>query len=122
MLNVDSINPDPQLSTALAIYFARLTLPVWQQKYPEDSRPERAIEAAEKALFVADISFAGMLLLLMLPVLLVMLLLKLPVPLLLLLLMLPVLLVMLLLKLPVLVLLIVLIVPVKLLPIILLIE
>jgi len=55
MLTIESINPDSQLSAAIAIYFARLALPVWQQKYPEDSRPEEAIEAAEKVLF-ADAS------------------------------------------------------------------
>ena len=50
MLTIESINPDPQLSVALAVYFAKLALPVWQQKYPEDLRPEEALEAAEKAL------------------------------------------------------------------------
>ena len=53
LLSIDSINPDQQLSAAIAIYFARLALPVWQQRYPEDSRPEKTIEAAEKALFTA---------------------------------------------------------------------
>ena len=51
MLNVNSVNPDPQLATALAIYFAKLTLPVWQQRYSGDSRPEKAIAKAEKVLF-----------------------------------------------------------------------
>jgi hypothetical protein len=53
LLSINSINPDPQLSAAIAIYFARLALPVWKRKYPEDSRPEGAIEAAEKVLFAA---------------------------------------------------------------------
>jgi hypothetical protein len=51
MLDIRSINPDPQLSAAIAIYFARLALPVWQQKYPNDSRPEKVLETAEKVLF-----------------------------------------------------------------------
>ena len=54
MLNVYSISPDPQLSVAIAIYFAKLALPVWKQKYPRDSRPGEAIEAAERALFAAN--------------------------------------------------------------------
>ena len=53
MLNIRSINPDPQLSVALAIYFARLSLPVWKKKYSRDLRPEKAIEAAEKILLSA---------------------------------------------------------------------
>ena len=52
MLTANSINADQQLSVALAIYFARLALPVWQQKYPEDSRPEKAMKAAERAMFI----------------------------------------------------------------------
>ena len=51
MLIIESINSDRYLSAALSAYFARLALPVWKKKYPEDSRPEKAIEAAEKVLF-----------------------------------------------------------------------
>ena len=58
MLTIESINPDSYLSAALAAYFARLSLPVWEKEYPEDSRPERALEAAEKALLSDAASYA----------------------------------------------------------------
>jgi len=40
--------PDKMTCVKIAVYAARLVLPLWQEKYPEDLRPQRAIEAAEK--------------------------------------------------------------------------
>ena len=40
--------PDKMTCVKIAVYAARLVLPIWQEKYPEDLRPQRAIEAAEK--------------------------------------------------------------------------
>ena len=37
----------PELSQRLAVAFAREVLPVWESRHPDDSRPRRAIEAAE---------------------------------------------------------------------------
>jgi hypothetical protein len=37
----------PELSQRLAVAFAREVLPVWEERHPDDTRPRRAIEAAE---------------------------------------------------------------------------
>jgi hypothetical protein len=38
----------PELSQRLAVAFAREVLPVWESRHPDDTRPRRAIEAAER--------------------------------------------------------------------------
>ena len=48
MLTLDSLNADKFISVFLAIGFAEKAIPVWEQKYPEDMRPRRAIEAAKE--------------------------------------------------------------------------
>jgi len=47
LLNIKSIAPDAELSVAIALHFAKLSLPIWKESYPNDSRPEDAIKAAE---------------------------------------------------------------------------
>ena len=47
LLSVKSIAPDVELSVAIALHFAKLSLPIWKESYPNDSRPEDAIKAAE---------------------------------------------------------------------------
>lgn len=37
-----------EMSVKLAIYAAKLALPIWEEKYPKDNRPRKAIEASEK--------------------------------------------------------------------------
>lgn len=37
-------------NVGMAVYAARLVLPMWEQKYPEDDSPRKAIEAAEAVL------------------------------------------------------------------------
>ena len=46
MLTLKSLNPDPHLTTFLAVNFAERSLPIWEGEYPEDKRPHKAIEAA----------------------------------------------------------------------------
>jgi len=50
MLTLKSLNLDHPLYVFLAIEFAVKALPVWEQKYPEDMRPRKAIEAAKECL------------------------------------------------------------------------
>ena len=50
MLTLKSLNLDKPLYAFLAIEFAEKALPVWEQKYPEDMRPRKAIEAAKECL------------------------------------------------------------------------
>jgi hypothetical protein len=38
----------PDLSQRLAVAFAREVLSVWEERHPDDTRPRRAIEAAER--------------------------------------------------------------------------
>jgi hypothetical protein len=66
MLTLKSLNLDKPLSVFLAIEFAEKALPVWEEKYPKDSRPRKAIEAAKEWLSnpsdaaadtAADVSF-----------------------------------------------------------------
>ena len=47
MLTLDSLNLDRHLATFLAVNFAERSLPVWEEKYPEDERPQKAIVAAK---------------------------------------------------------------------------
>ena len=47
LLSIKSIAPDAELSVAIALHFAKLSLPIWKESYPNDSRPEDAIKAAE---------------------------------------------------------------------------
>ena len=48
MLTLESLNLNKPLSVFLAIGLAEKALPVWEEKYPEDSRPRKAIEAAKE--------------------------------------------------------------------------
>ena len=48
MLTLESLNLDKPLSVFLAIGFAEKALSIWEQKYPEDMRPRKAIEAAKE--------------------------------------------------------------------------
>ena len=48
MLTLESLNADKPLYVFLAIEFAEKALPIWEQKYPEDMRPRKAIEAAKE--------------------------------------------------------------------------
>ena len=41
-------NPDKLICVKIAVYTAKLVLPIWQRKYPDDLRPQHAVEAAEK--------------------------------------------------------------------------
>ena len=41
-------NPDKMTCVKIAVYAARLVLPIWQEKYPDDKCTQQAIEAAEK--------------------------------------------------------------------------
>ena len=50
MLTFKDINPDRKLSTGIALTFAVEVLHVFEQKYPEDLRPRKALEAAMKYL------------------------------------------------------------------------
>lgn len=50
MLTLKSLNLDHPLYAFLAIEFAGKALPVWEQKYPEDMKPRKAIEAAKECL------------------------------------------------------------------------
>ena len=48
MLTLESLNLDKPLSVFLAAQFAEKALPVWEEKYPKDMRPRKAIEAAKE--------------------------------------------------------------------------
>ena len=48
MLTIESLNADRFVSVFLAIGFAEKALPVWEEKYPKDMRPRKAIEAAKE--------------------------------------------------------------------------
>ena len=48
MLTIESLNADKTLYVFLAIGLAEKALPVWEEKYPKDMRPRRAIEAAKE--------------------------------------------------------------------------
>ena len=41
-------NPDKTTCVKIAVFAARLVLPIWQEKYPDDKCTQQAIEAAEK--------------------------------------------------------------------------
>jgi len=41
-------NPDKVMCVKIAVFAARLVLPLWQEKYPDDLRPQQAIGASEK--------------------------------------------------------------------------
>ena len=47
MLNFDSINADKWLSGFIAVEAAKSCVHIWNEKYPEDERPNKAIEAVE---------------------------------------------------------------------------
>ena len=47
MLTLDSLNLDGHLAIFLAVKFAERSLSVWEAEYPEDKRPQKAIEAAK---------------------------------------------------------------------------
>ena len=47
LLSIKSIAPDAELSVAIALHFAKLSLPIWKESYPNDSRPEDTIKAVE---------------------------------------------------------------------------
>jgi len=47
MLNFDSINADKWLSGFIVVDAAKSCVHIWNEKYPEDERPNKAIEAAE---------------------------------------------------------------------------
>jgi len=48
VLTLESLNLDNPLSVFLAAQFAEKALPVWEEKYPKDMRPRKAIEAAKE--------------------------------------------------------------------------
>ena len=48
MLTLESLNSDNFTSVFLAIGFAEKALPIWEEKYPEDMSPRKAIEAAKE--------------------------------------------------------------------------
>ena len=41
-------NPDKVMCVKIAVFAARLVLPLWHKKYPDDLRPQQAIGASEK--------------------------------------------------------------------------
>jgi hypothetical protein len=59
LLSIKSIAPDAELSVAIALHFAKLSLPIWSEAYPNDSRPEDAIKAAEHYVSIGDAAFAN---------------------------------------------------------------
>ena len=50
LIGVKDISPSPKLSIFLAVYFAELVLPIFEEKYPDDLRPRKAIEVAKTVL------------------------------------------------------------------------
>ena len=59
LLSIESIAPDAELSVAIALHFAKLSLPIWKESYPNDSRPEDAIKAAEHYVSTGDAAAAN---------------------------------------------------------------
>jgi len=61
LLSIKSIAPDAELSVAIALHFAKLSLPIWSEAYPNDSRPEDAIKAVEhySAAYAANAAHAA---------------------------------------------------------------
>ena len=47
MLTLNSLNLDNHLAIFLAVKFAERSLSVWEAEYPEDKRPQKAVEAAK---------------------------------------------------------------------------
>ena len=41
-------NPDKLICVKISVFAAKLVLPIWQRKYPDDLRPQQAIKVAEK--------------------------------------------------------------------------
>ena len=50
LIGVKDISPGPKLSIFLAVYFAELVLSIFEEKYPDDLRPRKAIEVAKTVL------------------------------------------------------------------------
>ena len=50
MLTVYDIDPDQKLNVLIAVTFAKKVLHIYEEKYPDDLRPRKAIEAAEEYL------------------------------------------------------------------------
>ena len=47
LISVEDISPGPKLSVFLAVYFAEISLSIFEERNPDDLRPRKAIEVAK---------------------------------------------------------------------------